>query len=198
MLKRIRKYFITGLIVFLPLTLSIYLFVLLISIADGFLGKVIAPYFRREFGFYFKGLSILIAVYLVILTGFLATHFVPRRIYVYLENLFIKIPFFKQVYPAIKEMAMFLFSGDQLKSFKEVVLVQCPRTGLYAVGFLTNESSHRFCELTRQELCNVFIPSVPSPLTGFVFLVPKKDIIFTDVKIEDAIKFLVSGGVVNP
>ena len=95
-------------------------------------------------------------------------------------------------------MAIFLFSRDQLKSFRQVVLLEYPRKGIYSIGFLTNDSAHKLNELTKNELCNIFIPSAPGPLTGFVMMVPKKDIIFTDIKIEDAFRFIVSGGVVNP
>ena len=78
------------------------------------------------------------------------------------------------------------------------MLVEYPRKGIYAFGFLTNDSADKICELTKKEMCNVFMPSAPGPLTGFVFMVPRKDIIFTNISVEDAVKFIVSGGVVNP
>jgi len=109
----------------------------------------------------------------------------------------VKLPFFKQIYPAIKEIAVFLFSRDKL-AFKNVVIVEYPRKGLYSFGFLTNESNQRLCKLTNQDLCNVFIPSAPGPITGYVIMVPRKDLIMTDIPIDEAVKFIVSGGVVNP
>jgi len=126
------------------------------------------------------------------------TNFLGQRVYQYFEKLLIKLPFFRQVYPAIKEIAVFLFSRDRFKSFKQVVLVEYPRKGIYAFGFLTNDSADNICELTKKDMCNVFMPSAPGPLTGFVFMVPRKDIIFTNISVEDAVKFIVSGGVVNP
>ena len=110
----------------------------------------------------------------------------------------LKLPFFKQVYPALKEMAVFLFTRERMASFRQVVLIEYPRKGIYAMGFLTNDSSKEICDDVKKELCNVFIPSSPGPLTGFTVLVPKKEVVHTRISIEDAFKFIVSGGVVNP
>lgn len=198
MMNRLRRYFISGIVVFLPLALTIYLFFLAIEFADGLLGKYLQPYFYETFGFYFRGLSILIGIYIIIVIGFFVTNFLGQKFYSFFERLLIRLPFFKQVYPAIKEMAIFLFSRDQLKSFKQVVVVEYPRKGIFSFGFLTNDSSRRIKEKTRHELCNVFIPSAPGPLTGFAVMIPKRDIIFTDISVEEAFKFIVSGGVVNP
>ena len=110
MLKRIQHYFVSGLIVFLPLVLTIKLLFLTFNIADGFLGKYIEPYFSREFGFYFRGLSLLICIFLIIFIGFLVSNFIGKRLHPFFEQLLLKLPFFKQVYPAFKEISLFLFS----------------------------------------------------------------------------------------
>jgi len=199
MFANLRKYFISGLIVFLPMALTIYIFFLAINFADNILGKYLEPVFMERFGFYFRGISILIGMYVIVVVGFLFTNFLGRQIYDFFDRLIVKLPFFKQVYPALKEMAGFLFSGDKLKTFRQVVIAEYPRKGIFSVGFLTNESSDIFNELTKSnELCNVFFATSPSPVTGFTVLIPKKDVIITEIKIEDAFKFLVSGGVVNP
>jgi uncharacterized membrane protein len=198
MMNRLRRYFISGLVVFLPLALTIYLFVLALSFTDGLLGKFLEPYFIENLGFYVRGFSIVVGVCIIILLGFFVTIFLGRKIHEFFERLLLKLPFFKQVYPALKEMALFLFSRDRLSRFRQVVLVEYPRKGIYAFGFLTNDSSAKLCEQTKKELCNVFIPSAPGPLTGYVVLIQKKEIIFTDISIENAFKFILSGGVVNP
>lgn len=198
MLARLRRYFISGLIVFLPLALTIYVFIGALNFFDGLLGKYLQPYFYENFGFYFRGVGILVGIYLIILCGFFVTNFFGQRIFTYFESLLLKLPFFKQIYPAIKEIATFLFSRDQFRSFREVVLVEYPRKSVYSFGFLTNDTSENINKLTKQELCNVFVPSAPGPLTGFAIMLPKKDIIFTDITVEAAIRFIVSGGVVNP
>jgi uncharacterized membrane protein len=195
---RLRRYFISGLIIFLPLALTINLFVLTINLADGFLGKYIQPYFSREFGFYVRGLSLLIGILIIFLIGFLATNIFGKRLYAVFERLLLRLPFFRQVYPAFKEIAVFLFSRDKA-TFKQVVMVEYPRKGVYSLGFLTSDiSSKRITEKTRKELCSVLIPTVPTPLTGFMILVPQDELIFPDITVEEAIKMLVSAGVVNP
>lgn len=197
-IKRLNMYFISGVIIFLPLTLTIYLFIWLVTFADGLLGKFLKPYFIREFGFYFRGISILIGVYLIILIGFFATHYLGRKIYLRVENLIVKLPFFRQVYPSIKEIAVFVFSRDKM-AFRQVVLIQYPRPGIYSLGFLTNEESGRMARFIKgTAVCNVLIPTVPNPLSGFVVIVPKTEVVFTDISVEEAVKYIVSGGVLNP
>jgi len=198
MWARLKRYFLSGLVVFLPLTLTIYLFIWTINFADGLLGKYIEPVFADQFGFYFRGLSILISVSFIIIIGFFATNYFGRKLYDVFERMLLRLPFFRQVYPAIKEMALFLFSRDKL-SFKQVVIIEYPRKGIFCFGFLTNEhTSQKICDQTKHDLCNVFIPSSPSPITGFVMMVPRKEIIISDITVEEAIKFNVSGGVVSP
>jgi len=194
---KIRRYFISGLVVFLPLALTVYLFVLTINFSDGLLGKFLKPYFYQEFGFYPRGISIIIGVLLIILIGFMATNYFGRKLHGFFERLVVKLPFFKQVYPAIKEISLFLFTRDRL-AFRQVVIVEYPRQGLYSFGFLTNETSKKICDFTGKELFSVFIPSAPGPFTGYVIMVPKKQVIFTDFTVEETIKYIVSGGVVNP
>jgi len=197
MFTRIRRYFLSGLVVFVPLALSVYLFILLINVADGLLGKFLKPYFYEELGFYPRGVSIVIGVLGIILIGFLATNYFGRKIHGFFEKIVLKLPFFRQVYPAAKEMAIFLFSRDRL-AFKQVVIIEYPRQGIYSFGFLTNETSKPICDLTGREMYNIFIPSAPGPLTGYVVMVPRKHVTMTDITVEDAIKYIVSGGVVNP
>ena len=196
-MSRTKRYFITGLTVFLPVLLTVYLMVLIFNFTDNFLGKFIKPFFYWLDVEYIRGLSILIFIALIILLGFLFTHFLGRRLYPIIERQLLKLPFFRQVYPTMKEIAIFLFSREK-PTFKQVVLVQYPRKGVYAVGFLVNDSSKELCAKTGQDLCNVFIPTSPTPLSGFVSLIPREEIITTDITIEQAFKFFASDGVVNP
>ncbi|MDD3374318.1 MAG: DUF502 domain-containing protein [Candidatus Omnitrophica bacterium] len=196
MRKKLRGYFVSGLIIFLPLSLTIYLLIFTFSIADNFLGKYIQPYFAREFGFYIQGISILVCFLFILLIGFLMTNFLSRKIYPVLEGWLVRLPFFKQVYPAFKQMAIFLFSPEKM-AFRQVVLIEYPRKGVYSYGFLTNKASEKVMEKIQQDVCHVFIPSAPGPLTGFVLLVPRKDLIYVDISVEEAVRTIVSGGVVN-
>lgn len=198
MWNKLKKYFITGVIVLLPVVLTWYLLIFIITMADDLLGRFIEPYISENFGFYFHGLSIIIAAYLIVVVGFFASNYFGKQVYEFFERLFVRLPFFKQVYPALKEMATFLFVQDRKSSFKKVVLVEYPRKGIFTMGFLTSDSSTRINELAKGEMCNIFISSSPSPLTGFTIIVPRKDVVVTDITVDQAFKFIVSGGVVNP
>jgi uncharacterized membrane protein len=180
----------------LPLALTINLLVITFNIADGLLGKYLQPYFAREFGFYIRGISIVICVCLLIFIGFLATHFFGKNLYPMFERMLLKLPFFKQVYPALKEISLFLFTREKF-TFRQVVMVQYPRKGVYSFGFLTNEVPNKVAGKTGQQLCYVFMPHTPSPLGGFLVMFPKEELIFPDISVEEAIKTIVSGGVVK-
>ncbi len=194
-MNNLRRYFFAGLVAFLPLALTVKLLLVTFNIADNFLGKYIEPYFSKEFGFYFRGFSILICVVLILIIGFLVTNYFGRKIHPFFERLLLQLPFFKQVYPALKEISLFLFSGEKM-DFRQVVLIEYPRAGLYSVGFVTNDVPEKVGGKTLQELCYVFVPHTPSPLTGFLTLVPKNTLIFPDLTIEEALKIIISGGVI--
>ena len=108
-----------------------------------------------------------------------------------------KFPLVRHVYPAVKQITAFLFASQQ-QAFKKVVLVEYPRRGIWSIGFITNESFQEVKQKTKQDLLNIFIPSSPGPLTGFFTLIPRKEVILLDIAVEDAIKLLVSGGLLNP
>lgn len=195
-MSNIRKYFVAGLIAFLPLALTIKLLIITFNFADGLLGKYIEPYFSREFGFYFRGFSILICIVLIVFIGFLVTNFLGRRIFPLFERLLLQLPFFKQVYPAFKEISLFLFSEEKM-NFHKVVLIQYPRQGIYSIGFLTNDVPADVGGLVTTKLAYVFVPHTPSPLTGFLTLVPKDDLVYPDITVEEALKIIVSAGVIK-
>ncbi|MFA5059511.1 MAG: DUF502 domain-containing protein [Candidatus Omnitrophota bacterium] len=197
MKKQLKRYFIYGLTIFLPIMLTVYLIILTFNFIDGFLGKAIKPIFINIFGFYFNGTSILIFILLIFSIGFVTTHFLGKKLYPWFEKQLLKLPFFRQVYPAMKEIALFLFSHER-PAFKQVVLVEYPRKGAYSLGFLMNDSAKSICQKIGKETCNVLIPTSPSPFSGFVVIIPKDEVILTDMTVEQAVKFFVSDGVVNP
>ncbi|MFH1318919.1 MAG: DUF502 domain-containing protein [Candidatus Omnitrophota bacterium] len=112
-------------------------------------------------------------------------------------KLLLKLPLIDKIYPPIKRIVDFLFFPPK-KKFKSAVLVEYPRKGIYSIGFLTNESYSSFEEKIGKKLYNIFMPSSPSPLTGFTIIVPESDLIFLDVGVDEAIKMIVSGGLLNP
>ena len=197
MFTYIKRNFIAGILVIFPLLLTIYILVVLFQFADGILGKYINTYLRRFLGFYVPGLGLIIFLIIIFLVGFLTTHFLGRKLYLILDKCLRRFPLVRHVYPSIKQIIEFFFAF-QRQSFKKAVLVQYPREGVWSVGFITNEGLKEASDKTKQSLLNIFIPSSPGPLTGFFILVPRQEVIFLDIPIEEAIKLIVSGGLLNP
>ena len=208
MLQKMRNYFISGMIIFLPLTLTVVLIIWGLTSLDAWLGNVLQPIIEDRYGedFYFTGvyrvafhtLCVVLLIYIIILIGMFARNFVGQKVYDIFEQMLVKLPFFHQLYPAFKEIAIFLFSRERMVSFKQVVMLEYPRKGIYSVGFLTNDAPPQVKDVIKKDLCNVFISTSPSPLTGFTVIIPRKELVFLDVSIEAAFKFILSGGVVNP
>lgn len=196
--KQKRKYFITGLLIVLPILITIYLVVSLFSFFDNILGRYISRFTLAYFGYKIPGLGLLLFMILVFVMGFFATNFIGRRLLLYVESLWFRFPIVKKVYPAAKQITKFLFSPTLQGKRQKVVLVEYPRKGIYSLGFATGIADASFQSKAGKELVNVLIPSVPSPFTGFLIMVPREDVIFLDMNVEDAIKIVVSGGVLNP
>ena len=197
MLIYIKRNLIAGILVTLPLLLTVYILIILFQFIDGILGKFINSYLMRFLGFYIPGLGLILFLIIIFLVGFLTTHFVGRRLYFILDKGLKRFPLIRHIYPSIKQIVEFLFAY-QHQMFKKVVLVEYPRPGVWSIGFITNESFEEARKKTKQNLLNVFIPSSPGPLTGFFILIPHQEVIFLDIPIEDAIKLIVSGGLLNP
>ncbi len=196
MVRRLRKYFLSGLAVFLPLTLAVYVFVWLMNFVEKLLGKYLKPLFLEYYDFYFWGIGILVLVLLILFGGFLITHYFGKVMHRVAEKLVLKVPLLNTIYPAFKEISKFLFRSQKV-NIQKVVMVQWPRPGVYVVAFLTNTTSERIARHTGKKLCNVMIPSVPNPLTGFAVMIPEDEITPLDITIEEAVKIIVSGGVIN-
>ena len=196
-MRKLHSYFMTGLAVFLPITITIYLLIALFRFFDNFLGRLIKIYFSGTFGFYIPGTGIVLFLILVVIIGFFMKHFFGHKLFPFFEKLFLKIPFVKMIYPATKQIIDFIFLKDR-RSFRSVVLVQYPKDGIYSVGFITNDGFSHAEDKTNQKLMNVFIPNSPGPFTGYVIMVPKKDLIFLEISIEEGLRLVISGGVVNP
>ncbi len=193
----VKKYFIAGILVLLPLLLTVYILINLFQFADGILGKYINIYLAENLGFYIPGLGLIIFLVIIFLVGFLTTRFLGRKLYLILDKALRHFPLIRLIYPSIKQITEFLFTY-QGRAFKKVVLVEYPRPGIWSIGFITNEGFREAKEKTQQDLLNIFIPSSPGPLTGFFILIPRQEVIFLDIPIEETIKLIVSGGLLNP
>jgi len=192
-MNRLKRYLLTGLIVLLPVVLTAYVFITIFRFADGILGRFI----EGLIGFYIPGIGLILSLVIVLLIGFLTTVLLGRRIFIVIENIFLRFPLVRQIYPSAKQIINFIFSKDRPR-FRKVVLIEYPRKGIWSIGFITNETPQKIKTKTGEDLLNVFIPSSPGPITGYIMFVPKKDIIFLDMTVEDGLKLIISGGVVNP
>ncbi|NTV29513.1 MAG: DUF502 domain-containing protein [Candidatus Omnitrophica bacterium] len=197
MSRRLKKYFFSGLAVFLPIVLTIYVSIWILNFAEGLFGKYLRPFFLEHYDFYFWGLGIIVLLTLILFCGFLVANYFGRAAHRWGESLLLKVPVAGTMYPAFKEIAKFLFRDEQ-GSFQQVVMIEWPRKGVYVVGFLTNEAAPQISAIAGKKMCNVLIPSVPNPLTGFVAIVAEDELIPLKTSVEEAIKIIVSGGVVNP
>ncbi|MBM3248248.1 MAG: DUF502 domain-containing protein [Candidatus Omnitrophica bacterium] len=198
-MARIRGYFITGLAIFLPVTITIYILVVVFRFFDSILGRFINFFLMERVGFYIPGLGIILSVLVIFILGFFTKHFFGKRIFPALERFFLlKPPVVKHVYPVIKKIIDFVMSKEK-PSFKRAVLVEYPRKGIYSIGFVANEGMKEAKDKTSQhDLLNVFIPSTPGPWTGYFIVVPEKELIYLDISIEKAFEMVISGGVINP
>ncbi len=195
----LKKYFFAGLVVFLPLMLTIYVCIAFLNFAENIFGKHLRSFFIYHYDFYFWGIGLLVLLAIILLGGFLATNYFGRAVYRWAESGFIKIPIVGSLYPAFKEVAQFIFKEDKTKKYlAEVVLVQWPLEGTYTIAFLTNKAPANICQIAGQELVTVLIPTVPNPFTGFIAMVPKYKVQSLSMSVEDAIKMMMSGGVVDP
>ncbi|MBI3320764.1 MAG: DUF502 domain-containing protein [Candidatus Omnitrophica bacterium] len=184
----LRRYFVTGLATLFPVAVTIFLVWQIFKFADGLLG--------RSLGFNIPGLGLVVTVLVIFLVGVLSIHFFGRVVFQTIEIGLVRLPFVRKIYPAAKQLAQFLFSDEHRNAaFRRVVLVQYPRPGAYSIAFVTNESQSTVTG-TSQRLLTLLIPNPPSPFTGPIIFVPEEDVVSLHLSVEDAVKLIVSGGVV--
>ena len=193
-LAKIRNYFIAGVVVLIPIGITIYLTLFLVSITSKILPKEINP--NHYLPYNVPGVEILMSVILITLIGFLSLSFIGRKLLNVFVNILKKIPILRTIYSAIVQMTETFTKSDNKK--KNVVLVEYPRKGSWAVGFATRENTGEISNKTQRKLINVFVPTTPNPTSGFLLMFPKEDVIYLDLTFEEASKFIVSAGTSNP
>mgnify|MGYP001232796262 CR=1 FL=1 len=191
---RIRNYFIAGIVVLIPIGITLYLTIFLVSISSKILPKEINP--NHYLPYNIPGLEIAISIVLITFIGWLSLSFIGKKLLNLLENILKKIPILRTIYSAIGQMTDTFTKTDKDK--KNVVLVEYPRKGTWAVGFATKENSGEITDKTKKDLINVFVPTTPNPTSGFLLMFPKDDVIYLDLTFEEASKFIVSAGTSNP
>ena len=186
----LRNYFITGVVVLIPIGFTLYLSKILIGISSNLIPKNLNP--NHYLPFDIPGVEILISILLITVVGGLSLSFFGRRILKLIDDLFKRIPFLRTVYSAIVQMTETFSKKDDNK--KSVVLIEYPRKGVWAVGFATKENTGEMAEKTNKKLINVFVPTTPNPTSGFLLMFPIEDVIYLNMTFEEASKFIVYAG----
>jgi len=195
---RLRRYLVAGLLVWLPIGATILVFSLLFDLMDRLLLLLPAAYRPEELlGFRIPGLGAILAAVVLLTTGMLAANLFGRRLVTSYESLLGRIPLVRSVYSSFKSFAEVVFS-DSDSAFKKVLLIEYPRVGLYSLAFQTSENPMEVQARTGDVIVTVFLPTTPNPTSGFMLFVPRKDIIELDMAVEDALKMVISLGVVLP
>ena len=191
---KIRNNFIAGVVVLIPIGITVYLTIFLVSISSKILPKEINP--NHYLPYDIPGVEIITAVIMITAIGWLSLSFLGKKLLNVFNNILKKIPILRTIYSAIVQMTETFTKTD--KKQKNVVLVEYPRKGSWAVGFATKENSGEITTKTNRKLINVFVPTTPNPTSGFLLMFPKEDVIYLDLTFEEASKFIVSAGTSNP
>ena len=190
LLSRLRNYFLAGAVVLIPLGITLYLSLFIIKVSTKLLPKELNP--NHYLPFEIPGIEIIIAVFMITFIGWLSLSFLGKKIFEIINKILKKIPILRTIYSAINQMTESLTKNDNKQ--KSVVLLDYPRKDVWAVGFATKENKGIISDKIGNELINVFVPTTPNPTSGFLLMVPKKNLIFLDISFEQASKFIVSAG----
>ena len=192
-LAKIRNNFIAGIVVLIPIGITLYLTIFIIRISGNIIPEEINP--NNYLPFNIPGVEILIALFLITFIGWVSLSFIGKKFFEFFNNFLKKIPILRTIYSAIGQMTESFTKTDN--SEKSVVLLEYPRKGIWVVGFATKENKGIIKNKINENLVNVFVPTTPNPTSGFLLMLPKKDLIYLNVSFEQASKFIVSAGTTN-
>jgi len=187
---KLRNFFITGIVVLVPIGITLYLTKFFISISSKLIPPGINP--NNYLPFAIPGLEILLSIIFITFIGGLSLSFIGKKILQIFNDLLKKIPILRTIYSAIGQMTETF--APKSGSKKSVVLIEYPRKGCWAVGFATKDNKGEISKKTNTELVNVFVPTTPNPTSGFLLMFPKSEIVYLDMSFEEASKFIVSAG----
>jgi uncharacterized membrane protein len=193
-----KKYFITGLLVWIPLGITIWVLKLLIDTMDQSLLLVPEAYHPKVFfGRYIPGLGAVLTILIVFLTGVVAANIIGQKLLRFGETFLVRIPVVKSIYTSVKQVSDTLFSSKG-QAFRKALLVQYPRQGSWTVAFLTGQPGGELADHLGNEYVSIYVPTTPNPTSGFFLMMPKKDVIELEMSVDAALKFIISMGVVTP
>ena len=191
---RLRNYFITGIVILIPIGFTLYLSKFLINVSAKLIPTGLNP--NSYLPYSIPGLEILLTIIFITIIGGLSLSFIGKKFLQIIDDLFKRIPILRTIYSAIGQMTESFTNQDSNK--KSVVLIEYPRKGSWAVGFATKENQGEIKNKTNKNLINVFVPTTPNPTSGFLLMFPKDEVIYLDMNFEEASKFIVSAGTSNP
>ncbi|MBR1648271.1 MAG: DUF502 domain-containing protein [Alphaproteobacteria bacterium] len=197
---KLRAYFFTGILVTAPVAMTFYVAYKVILWIDTGVGKLLPPRFREYYDtlpFTIPGLGIVILILAMTLIGMFAAGFVGKFFIKLGDWIVKKIPLISTVYSLLKKVFE-TFLSDKTQAFSKVVLLEYPRKGIWILGLVSTDTQGEVKEIVKQDMLNVFIPTTPNPTSGFLIFVPLKDVVFLDMSVEEALKFIISGGIVAP
>ncbi|WP_018232065.1 DUF502 domain-containing protein [Thioalkalivibrio thiocyanodenitrificans] len=197
-LVALRRYLITGLVVWVPLVITFFVLKFLVDLMDNSL-LLLPPAWRPEalFGFKIPGLGVLLAAVILLLTGLVTANLVGRKLVELWEGIVQHIPLVRTIYSAVKQVMETLL-GNGGDSFRKVLMIEYPRKGLWTLAFQTGVGVGEMQHRTHREVLTVFVPTTPNPTSGFIILVPRDDVVELDMTVEDGLKLVMSLGVVTP
>ena len=195
---RLRRYLVAGILVWVPLAVTYFLLRFAVGLMDRTL-LLLPQQFRPEqlLGFHIPGLGVILTLIVLFITGLLAANFVGRAAVGVWDSLMNRIPVVRSIYSAAKNFAEMVFS-DSSQSFKQVLLIEYPRKGLYSLAFQTSTELGEVQGRTGQDVVCCFVPTTPNPTSGFIIIVPTKDVTILDMEVDEALKMIISLGVVIP
>jgi uncharacterized membrane protein len=196
---RLRNYFLAGVIVVAPISITFFIVWQVVQVVDNNVGKLLPARYNPEtyLPFSVPGLGVLLMVTLITLVGMFAAGFVGRAVMRASERLLNRMPVIRSIYGTLKQIFETVFSHSS-QSFREVVLVEYPRRGIWAIGFLTGTTRGEIQTRVEPQLLNIFLPTTPNPTSGFLLFVPREDVLHLDMSVEDGIKMVISSGIVAP
>lgn len=198
--KSFRGYLLTGLVVWLPILVTIGVLRFIIDLLDNTMALIPKSYQPEHLlGLHIPGLGVVLSIILLVLTGVLAANYFAQRLFTWGESLLSRIPLVRSIYNTVKQIINTLLSSNG-EAFRKVLLIEYPRKGLWSLAFQTGLATPEINTQVNDEMVSVFIPTTPNPTSGFLMMIAKKDVIELSMSIDEALKFIISLGVmhVNP
>lgn len=193
-----KKYFVTGLLIWIPLVITLMVLAWIVNTLDQIL--LIAPAAVRPdalLGFHLPGVGVLVTLLLILITGLAAANFVGQRLVGFWESLLSRIPVVKSIYYSVKQVSDTLLSSNG-QAFRKALLIQYPHQGIWTIAFQTGKPGGDAARHLGDDFVSVYVPTTPNPTSGFFLMLPRKDAIELDMSVDDALKYIISMGVVAP